>query len=140
VTRSETGAELDARYGRTPDRRQRVLVGTIALAAGLVLAFAGWLVWTGVASGSVGGQAAFESNDTGYTVVNDHEVSVTWDFTVNPGRSARCAVQALGPTFSIIGWKIVDVPASTTRTRQLTETLRTTERAASGLIYRCWLT
>jgi hypothetical protein len=117
-----------------------VVIATSALAAGLALAFAGWLVWIGVASGSVGGQSAFESNDTGYTIVSDHEVTVTWDFTVNPGTTARCAVQALSPTFSIIGWKVVEVPASDTRTRQLTETLRTTERAASGLIYRCWLT
>ncbi len=138
MNQSGAGAQLDARYGRTPDRRRRAFVATIAVS--LVLAFSGWLVWIGVAGGLVGGQAPFESNDTGYTVVSDREVIVTWDFTVSPGTAARCAVQALGPTFSIVGWKIVELPASTARTRQLTETLRTTERATSGLIFRCWLT
>jgi len=140
VTRSDTGVDLDARYGRTPNRRRRTIIATIALAASLALAFTAWIVWSGVASGSTGGQAAFESTDTGFTVVNDREVAVTWDFTVAPGTTARCAIQALSSNYSIIGWKIVELPASTTRTRQLSDTVRTTEPASSGLIYRCWLT
>jgi hypothetical protein len=140
VTRSDTGIDLDARYGRTPDRRRRVIFATIAIAVALALAFAAWLVWSGAASGSTGGQAAFEATDTGFIVVNDREVTVTWDFSVDPGTPARCAIQAVSSNYSIIGWKVVDVPASTTRTRQLSETVRTTEPASSGLIYRCWLT
>ncbi len=140
MTRSDPGVDLDARYGRTPHRRRRATIATIAVAVSLALAFAAWLVWSGVASGSTGGQAAFEATDTGFTVVNDRQVTVTWDFTVAPGTAARCAIQALSSNYSIIGWKVVDVPASTTRTRQLSETVRTTEPASSGLIYRCWLT
>lgn len=140
MTRSDPRVDLDARYGRTPHRRRRAVVATIAVAVSLVLAFATWLVWSGVASGSTGGQAAFESNDTGFTVLNDREVTVTWDFTVAPGTPARCAIQALSSNYSIIGWKVVELPASTDRTRHLSENLRTTEPASSGLIYRCWLT
>ncbi len=140
MTRSDPGIDLDARYGRTPRRRRRAVIATIAVAVSLALGFATWVVWSGVASGSTGGQAAFEANDTGYTVVNDHEVTVTWEFIVSAGTPARCAIKALSSNYSIIGWKVVDVPASTTRTRQLSETVRTTEPASSGLIYRCWLT
>jgi len=49
-------------------------------------------------------------------------------------------VQALNSTFAIVGWVIVDVAASSERTRTFTKTVRTTELAVTGLIYRCWLT
>jgi hypothetical protein len=48
-------------------------------------------------------------------------------------------VQALDSRYGVVGWKIVDVPPSDQRTRLLTERLRTTNRAETGLIYRCWL-
>jgi len=93
-------------------------------------------VWGGL----LGAPAQFEANDTGHTVISDSEVSVSWEFTVPPGTPAKCAIQALNSSFGIVGWRIVDVPPSSTRTRDLTETVRTTELAVSGLIYRCWLT
>lgn len=128
--------DLDARYGRTRSTRtrRRWVVGASALA--FVLVFGLWLVWAGL----LGTPAQFEANDTGHSIVNDREVSVTWEFTAPPGTAAQCAVQALNSTFGIVGWKIVDLPPSPQRTRTFTETVRTTELAVSGLIYRCWLT
>ena len=51
-----------------------------------------------------------------------------------------CALQAQNSTFAIVGWTIVDVPASDRRVRTLGADVRTTELAVTGLIYRCWLT
>ena len=108
----------------------------IGAAIAFAIVFALWLVWGGL----LGAPAQLEANDKAHTIVSDSEVSVTWEFTVPPGTPAKCAVQALNSTFGVVGWKIVDVPASTQRTRDLTESVRTTELAVSGLIYRCWLT
>lgn len=127
--------DLDARYGRTRSSKRRTR--WVVICAGLAFAavFTLWLVWGGL----LGAPAQLEANDTAHTIVSDSEVSVSWELTVPPGTATKCAVQALNSTFGIVGWKIVDVPASAQRTRDLTETLRTTELAVSGLIYRCWL-
>jgi hypothetical protein len=39
-----------------------------------------------------------------------------------------------------VGWKVVRLEPSEQRTRHLTEVVRTSEPAVTGLIYRCWLT
>ena len=128
--------DLDARYGRTPSSRRRTVWVAAIAAVAFAIVFVAWLIWGGLLEAP----AQFEARDAGHELVSDAEVSVTWQFSVEPGTTASCAVQALDERFAIVGWKVVDVPASEQRTRMLTETLRTTEQAVTGLIYRCWLT
>lgn len=132
----EQRSTIDARYGRTPGaaRRTRWFVIGAAVAFGLV--FTAWLVWGGLG----GSPAQFEARDIGHEILDDSVVSVRWRFTVEPGTEARCAVQAMNSSFGIVGWKVVDIPASELSTREFSETVLTTERAVTGLIYRCWLT
>lgn len=128
--------DLDARYGRTPSSRARTRVVVIVTALAFAVVFGAWLLWAGV----LGAPAQLQAEDTGHRVVDESNVDVTWRFTVEPGTDARCAVQALNSSFAVVGWRIVDVPASDARTRDITERVRTTEHAVTGLIYRCWLT
>jgi len=132
----DSGTDLDSRYGRNPRARRnnRLIVWTVAL--GFVAVFTAWLVWGGLLEAP----AQFEAKDTGFDLIDDSTVTVRWSFNVSENTDARCAVQALNSTFAIVGWKVVDVPASDRRNRALSETIRTTEQAVSGLIYRCWLT
>ncbi len=132
----ETAAALAARYGRTPGSSRRTRWIAVASAGAFVAVFAAWLVWGGLLEAP----AQFEAKDIGHEVLSDAQVSVTWTLTVQPGTPARCAVHALNSTFAIVGWVVVDVPSSEQLTRTLTETVRTTELAVTGLIYRCWLT
>ncbi|EAR24519.1 hypothetical protein A20C1_12847 [marine actinobacterium PHSC20C1] len=133
---SNTGANHDERYGRSPKatRNNRVIIVTVAI--GFVAVFTAWLVWGGLLEAP----AQFEAKNTGFELIDDSTVTVRWSFNVPEDTDARCAVQALNSTFAIVGWKVVDVPASDRRNRALSETIRTTEQAVSGLIYRCWLT
>ena len=127
--------DLAERYGRGPTDRKRNrwwFAGTAVLFA---LVFGAWLWWGGLSSPG----AQLEARNAGYEVVDDRTVTVEWRLTVEPGTPAKCAVQALNARYSVVGWKIVDVPPSDQRTRLLTEQLRTTDRAETGLIYRCWL-
>jgi len=128
--------DLAARYGRTPSAARRTRWVVIASAAAFVVVFAAWLWWGGL----LGAPAQYEAEDTGHVITSDSEVTVRWSFNVAPGTPAKCAVQALNSTFAIVGWKVVDVPASTERNRELSENVLTTEQAVTGLIYRCWLT
>ncbi len=128
--------DLDTRYGRTRSSKNRTRVVVAASALAFAVVFVAWLVWGGL----LGAPAQFQAVDTAHKIVDAETVDVTWQFTIEPGTDARCAVQALNSTFAIVGWKVVDVPASSVRTRDFTERLLTTEPAVTGLIYRCWLT
>lgn len=126
---------LDERYGRTPAAsRRRRLLGTV-VAGAFAIALGAWLVWAGLLSQA----ASIEFRDVGHAIVDETLVTVTWQVTAEPGSDVRCAVEALNDGFTVVGWKVVELPPSDERTRTLTEQLITTELAVTGLIYRCWL-
>ncbi|MBX3194712.1 MAG: DUF4307 domain-containing protein [Microbacteriaceae bacterium] len=127
---------LESRYGRTPVRRGLARLLAVAAGAGVLVVAIAWAIWVGL----LGPAASLESRTTGYVVVDDSTVEVRYEVTVDAGRTVSCAVQALNSSFETVGWRIVELPASEQRTRSLTEVLRTTEPAVTGLIYRCWLT
>ncbi|HNP15677.1 MAG: DUF4307 domain-containing protein [Cryobacterium sp.] len=129
-------AALDARYGRTPNRKRRDRTIAIVAAALFVVVFAAWVLWAGLDNG----QGNLNAQDIGHKVVDDSTVTITWQVSVSSGAPVSCALQAQNAAHAIVGWKIVELPASANLTRQYTETVRTSQRAVTGLIYRCWLT
>jgi hypothetical protein len=126
--------ELEARYGRSTSARVRARIWVISAAVAFVAVFAAWVLWAGLD----GTTADLEVRDTGY-VLSDGAATVRFEISMTPGTAATCAVQALVESFEIIGWKLVDIPPSTERTRAFVETVRTLIRPNTGLIYRCWL-
>ncbi|BDZ44672.1 hypothetical protein GCM10025866_05810 [Naasia aerilata] len=100
-----------------------------------MVVFTAWVVWAGLD----GSAPTIDATDTGYDIVGDDQVAVRFSLNVDPGTPVRCAVQALDDHFEVVGWKVVDVPASEERVRSLTETIRTVSRANTGLISKCWL-
>jgi hypothetical protein len=127
---------LDARYGRTPTRRRLTRWWAIGVAIVVALVVVLWVAWVGLFAPA----ATIDSRTAGYTLVSDSEVEVEYEVTVEPGTAVACAVEALNKKYAVIGWKIVDLPPSEQRTRALTDLVRTSEPAVTGLIYRCWLT
>jgi len=128
--------DLDSRYGRTRSNAKRTKWLAWSAVGGFVVVIAAWLIWGGL----LGAPAQLEVRDVGHTIIDDGLVEVGYELNAEPGASVSCAIQALNSSFSIVGWKIIDVPVSNERTRSLSETVRTTELAVTGLIYRCWLT
>ncbi len=131
-----TQGSVAERYGRTDAHRRRRLTIGIAAAAGVLLVAVAWVVWVGLFSPS----ASLETRDTGYVTREDGSVDIRFEVTVEPGTDVSCALQALNDEFAIVGWKIVELPGGTERTRAFVENVRVTEPAVTGLIYRCWLT
>lgn len=134
ATTAAAGA-LAVRYGRTASGAKRSRLFFIVSAAIFAVILVAWVVWAGLDSSG----ATFEAKDTGHTVVDAHSVSIDFTLTAPPGTSAACALQAQNETFAIVGWKVIEIPASTERTRGFTQVVRSTEMAVTGLIYRCWL-
>jgi hypothetical protein len=132
---SELSGALGERYGRTRRRTRRDRVILWSVGAAFVVVFTAWVVWAGLDRST----ASIETRDLGYTVVDDHSVTVDFEVSVPTGTPLSCAVQALNTDFTIVGWKVVDLPPSRDYTRTFSETLRTTGPTTQGLIYRCWL-
>jgi len=126
--------DLDARYGRRSAGARRAIVWSVAGA--IVVAAIAWFVWARPVETAP--QAVWR--DTGYTILDPaSRISAEWELTVEPGLDARCAVYAMNQAFAIVGWRIVDVPASERRIRQLSEPILTSEAPVTGLVYRCWV-
>ena len=128
---------LAARYGRTRTRRTRdrllLIGGAIAFAVVLIA----WIVWAGLD----GQKPSVEATDTGHRLLNEQRaVEVTWTLSVPPGNETACIVQAFDEDFTIVGWRVVEIPASEQHLRSFTETVRVAREANTGLISRCWLT
>ena len=129
-------AAIQSRYGRTPARRvrdRRILWG---LGGVFVVVLGAWVLWTGLD----GASTQIEARDIGHTIIDEHSVSVTFEVALPVNRTASCAVQALNESYSVVGWKIIDLPPSDRYNRSFTEVLRTTDLSNTGLIYQCWLT
>ena len=127
--------ELDTRYGRSSGSlRRRRVIGIVAAVVFAVVLVA-WVVWGGL----FGENAQLESRDLGHDIVSDSLVTVQFEVTSDAEGDIACAVQALNESFTVVGFRVVHLPESETRTRQFSEAVRTSELAVSGLIYRCWL-
>jgi hypothetical protein len=129
-------AELDDRYGRTPARKQRDRRILWLGAAVFVVVLVAWVVWAGLD----GTKPSIDARDIAHTIIDEHSVSVTFEVSVPAGTATSCAVEALNESFTVVGWKVIDLAPSEQYTRSFTEVLRTSELSNTGLIYRCWLT
>jgi hypothetical protein len=129
-------AAIDERYGRTPSRRRRqrwlYIGGGIAVAIVVVA----WVIWAGLDQAG----ASLDTEDVGSVIVNATTVQVRYEVSMAAGQTAKCALQVQAADHSIVGWKIVDVPASKTFTNTYTTVVKSVGKPTTGLIYECWLT
>lgn len=132
----ESPAALAVRYGSTPQRRRALRIGATTVAGVVAVVVVAWVVWVGLFTPT----SSIETSDLGFTTQSPSTVDVRYQLSVDPGSATKCAVEALNDKFAVVGFTIVDVPASSERTRNLQTTVRTSETAVTGLIYRCWLT
>jgi hypothetical protein len=129
--------ELAERYGRTSTRRTRDRVLVIGAAVAFAIVLVAWVVWAGLD----GQKPSVEATDTAHRLMNEERaVEVSWTLSVPPGNETACIVQALDEDFTIVGWRVVEIPASEQHLRTFTESVRVAREANTGLISSCWLT
>ena len=73
-------------------------------------------------------------------VTDQHHIGVTFTVSAPAGHQVACAVNAQSEDFTIVGWKIVLIPASDKQSRTVTQELRTTSLSTAGFVDSCWLT
>ena len=133
--RAAEGTVLESRYGRTPRARARDKRSLWVLGGVFAVVLTAWVVWTGLD----GASTVIEANDTRHSIIDDNSVSVTFEVSMPVNSASTCAVQALNESFTVVGWKIIELPPSAQYNRSFTEIVRTTELPNTGLIYECWL-
>ena len=100
---------LAARYGRTRTNRTRdrlLLIGGGRRLRGRARRL-----------GRVGGPRRPEAVGRGHrprppAAQRRRAVEVSWTLSVPPGNETACIVQALNEDFTVVGWKVVEIPAS----------------------------
>lgn len=123
------------RYGHRGTARRRAL---LTMAAGLALfAALGFIGWVTITH-----SPPVSWDDVGYHVLSDGEIEVTFDVsfsrsTPSTRPSAICSVQALNELRTEVGLRDVRVQAGPGGRVRATATLRTSERATTGVIRSC---
>lgn len=120
------------RYGDRPPGRRR---GTVVAVGALALVFLGWVVWAGLASAG----KDVRWSDVGFVIVDDGAVEVTFEVVKDPGATARCTLKAMSENFATIGVASTDVGPAQGRAVRAVATVRTQERAVTGVVDTCEL-
>jgi hypothetical protein len=128
-------SDLNARYGRTVNRCRRNITFAIIFGGAILVVFAAWAIWVGLFQPT----ASIDFDSTGQSSVAPGELKVNWQVSVGPGTVTECAIQALDVNFGIVGWKIVELPASSLSSRRVSTIVRTAQPAVEGNVYQCWI-
>ncbi|MBM3716289.1 MULTISPECIES: DUF4307 domain-containing protein [Microbacterium] len=128
-----TQAMLDERYGRTRSPRRRAVLWTIV---GVVAVTATALLGWSVVSNSI---SSVTATDTGYNVVDDGLVTLTFQITSPVGEPVACAIEAQDEEHGTVGWRVVEYPASPDHSRAFTEEIPTLALATTGFVNTCWV-
>lgn len=126
-------ARLDDRYGR---RRGGPSRWVIVLGLAIVVAVIGWFGWMTVATSL----ESVDADTTGFAVVDDGTVSLSFQITAPLEREVACILEAQDEEHGIVGWRVLVIPPSSEHTRAFVETIPTTAAATTGLINSCWVT
>lgn len=129
-------ADLDARYGRTPGRRRRRRAIAVVVGALVLATVVAWVLWVGLLTP----QAAIDNQDIGFTHLDATTLRITEQISTDPGTRVTCSFEGMDTSFAIVGWKVVDVPASARRTFTYTATIRLSQPAVNGTVGACWPT
>ncbi|WP_286795936.1 DUF4307 domain-containing protein [Microbacterium sp. UBA3394] len=128
-----TPEQLDDRYGRTPSARRRVVAG-VAIGVGALLA--GAIAWGAVSNVL----DDVEVETVAFEVVDEHSVTLSFQMVAPAGRDVACALEARDPDHGVVGWKIVQYPASERHSVAVREDIPTVGEATTGFVNTCWVT
>ena len=123
---------LDDRYGRRRggNRRTAVLAGVLIAAAVAVTA------WFAAASST----GAAQATTVAFSMVDEHRVEVEFQVSAPSGSALACVLEAQDEEHGIVGWKVVEYPASPELSRPFRESVPTVAEATTGLVNSCWVT
>lgn len=119
------------RYGEDQPAWHRVA----ARAAVITLAVVGiaWVVWVGITNG----MKPVTGSLVTYQPIDGTRMRADIDVTMDPGRTARCTLEAKSARHLVVGQTTVQVPAADRRTQRVVTEILTQEAGASVEITSC---
>ncbi|MFB7893865.1 DUF4307 domain-containing protein [Microbacterium sp. NPDC056044] len=123
---------LDERYGR---RRSPARGWIIGVGVAVAVAAVGLFGWTTVQSSL----NSVEANTTSFEVVDEHSVTLGFQISSPPGAAVACAIEAQDQEHGVVGWRVVELPASELHARAFREAIPTTALATTGFVNQCWV-
>lgn len=124
---------LEDRYGNKKRNRINKIAG-ISFASLMLLIGLSFLVFGGMPSAS----KEIEFRDIAMQIHDDELVDITFEVTTSGNKDMVCALDALSPSYATVGLKLVDIPASTDRTRIFEESVATIYKATTVTVRHCW--
>ncbi|MEI3847286.1 MULTISPECIES: DUF4307 domain-containing protein [unclassified Microbacterium] len=123
---------LDERYGRRRSPARRWIIGAgVALAAAAVALF-GWTTVQGTL-------AAVDADTTSFEIADGHSVTLGFQISAPVGAAVACALEAQDEEHGVVGWRVVELPASDLPARAFREVIPTTAPATTGFVNSCWV-
>ncbi|WP_159501023.1 DUF4307 domain-containing protein [Microbacterium sp. 18062] len=124
---------LDDRYGRTGTRRSTrfwAIVATIGISAAVIVA--AWYAFSTPAN-------SVQATTTGFELVDDRTVTVSFQVTAPAGSPLACVLEAQDEEHGVVGWLVVEYPASDAHSQAFRETIPVTAEATTGFVNTCWV-
>lgn len=124
---------LDDRYGRSRGTRSPrfwAIFAAVAIALGV-----GVVAWFAFASPG----SSVSAETTGYELVDEHTVVVSFQVTSLTDDPLACALEAQDEDHGIVGWRVVEYPASSDHSRAFRESIPVTAPATTGFVNICWV-
>ncbi|MDA3147689.1 DUF4307 domain-containing protein [Leucobacter sp. UCMA 4100] len=127
--------QVSDRYGKTRKKRLDLWIGGV---------FAGVLVLAGIAFLAFGGlptsDTSIEFRDIAHTLDDsDTKASLTFEVTAPVQHEVVCQVEALNPSYAVVGSQLVELPRSDERTRIMVQEVRTHNRPTTITVKDCWI-
>ncbi|SDH04143.1 DUF4307 domain-containing protein [Microbacterium pygmaeum] len=124
---------LDERYGRTRSPRRRWTLGIIIAVAAVLVALYAWMTVSGALDD-------VHVDTTGFEVTDERTVMLSFQITAPTGRSVACVLEAQDEEHGVVGWKVLEIPASAVHAQAFRESIPTVSAATTGLVNACWVT
>ena len=68
---------------------------------------------------------AVDADTTSFEVTDEHSVSLGFQITSPPGSAVACAIEAQDEEHGVVGWRVVELPASDLHARAFREVIPT---------------
>lgn len=128
-----TNEYLSNRYGKTAAKARNQRIFWIGVAALLVVSFFVWSISINFAS-----PAKISGTMQNFVVTDALQTKVTIKVSNPTEQDGRCAINVLNKSFSVVGYKELEIDGSLGKSASIDASINTTNLGVSATVDHCW--